>query len=138
VEFLIEMSGFKWSLSIAEGIALVNSIISGTKYKQCVKDFQEKFCVGTMKAETTKGMVGEAYWANFMKRHSQDLCAKCGEKFAGNCTNWSTYQNFKQMYDKCYSQMVKSGLVIALPEPVYMDKLGKLLTKTIHLPLVYL
>jgi len=67
VEFFIQMSSFKRSLSVVEGIALVNSIISGTKYEQYVKDFQEKFCHGTMKDETTKGMVGEAYWANFMK-----------------------------------------------------------------------
>jgi len=62
-QLFVEMSIYKWSSSVTEGIALVNLIISGTKYEQLVKDFQEEFYHRTMKDETTKGMVGEAYWA---------------------------------------------------------------------------
>jgi len=31
------------------------------------------------------------------------------------------YKNFKEMYDKCYLQKLKSGLAIAFLKPVHMD-----------------
>ncbi len=129
VEFLVEMSVFKRPLTVTEGLDLVNSLIQGTKYEQAVIEFQEKFCRGTMKEGSTKGKVGKAYWRKFMERHEQEICTKRTEKYAGNRTDWSTYTNFKQMYDKCYSQMLLGGLAKPLPEPVYMDKRGKVVEK---------
>jgi len=129
VEFLVEMSTYNRPLSVNEGIDLVNSLIEGTKYEKAVRDFQEKFCAGTMKEDTVKGKVGKGYWMKFMERHQNNICAKRCEKYAGNRTNWSTYSNFDQMYNACYSRMLLAGLAIPLPEPVYMNKLGKVVEK---------
>jgi len=67
VEFLVKMSAYNWPLSVNKGIDLVNSLIEGTKYEKAVRDFQERFCAGTMKEETVKGKVGQAYWNKFME-----------------------------------------------------------------------
>jgi len=66
VKLLVEMSIFKWPLTINKGLNLVNTLIQGTKYKQAVIEFQEKFCHGMMKEESTKGKVSKAYWLKFM------------------------------------------------------------------------
>jgi len=48
------MSLYKWALTVKEGLALINSLIEGTKYKKAVSDFQERFCGKTMKKDTAK------------------------------------------------------------------------------------
>ncbi len=96
------MSLYKWALTVKEGLALINSLIEGTKYKKAVSDFQERFCGKTMKKDTEKGKVGKKYWISFMKQQRKVVRTKRGEKYAGNRTNWSTYTNFEDMYDACY------------------------------------
>jgi len=67
VEFLVQMSLYRCSLSVKEGLALINSLIEGTKYEQAMHDFQERFCGKTMKEETEKGKVGRKYWKSFVR-----------------------------------------------------------------------
>jgi len=94
---LVEISTFKWSLTVKEGINLVNMLIEGTKYEQAVHEFQGKYCSKTMKKEMTKGKEGKKYWKSFMKWHKGELSTKRGEKYAGNQTDWSTYSKFEDM-----------------------------------------
>lgn len=56
-----------------------------------------------------------------MKEH---LWTKKGEKYALNRSDWTIYENFVQMYDVIYEEMVDAGVAEFLEEEVWTDRDG--------------
>ena len=84
--------------------------------------FKAKFCGGDADADSAK--LGPKYYEDFMKRNKYLLRNKRGEKFAKDRAEWSTYTNFKHMYDHTYEELVASGNAIKLDEPGWFDEAG--------------
>ena len=61
-----------------------------------------------------------------MKCQGHNLCSKKGQKFELDRSSWSTYTNFNHMYSKIVEEMEDSGVAERLPEPVWMDREGKI------------
>ena len=40
-------------------------------------------------------------------------------------SNWSTFQNYNQMYEHVYNEMVEAGVARKLHVPVWMDEKGE-------------
>ena len=59
-----------------------------------------------------------------MKKHSDRIRSKRGQKYALDRANWTTYANFAEMYDHCYHEMEVAGVARKLDEPVWMDSEG--------------
>jgi hypothetical protein len=68
------------------------------------------------------GYLGKKYWQNFRKQHPE-INPKKAVWFVTKQDDWCTYENFVAMYDGIYSQMVKSGIAVELPneEMVTLD-----------------
>jgi len=49
---------------------------------------------------------------------------KKGEKYELDRQNWTTYSNFKLMYDNIAIEMVDSGIAIELDTPLWKDAYG--------------
>ena len=82
-------------LTPSQGVALVNSMIEGTKIQTKLMKFKKKYSQGS-----NLGRVGEGYWAGFMKRQVHLLVSKRKQKYDLNRSTWSTYANFVQMYEQ--------------------------------------
>ena len=52
------------------------------------------------------------------------MVSKRGQKYELNRQNWTTYENFANMYSHIIDEMVDAGVARELEEPVWMDKHG--------------
>ena len=80
-----------------------------------------------MKKETEVGKLGMSYWNKFMHRHGHLIVSKQGERFASSHAQWSTYDNFADMYNKTYKEMCDAGLTKEMDPPVMMDLSGTII-----------
>ena len=64
------------------------------------------------------GCVGAGYWQGFKKRNGHLIKSKKGKKnFELDCASWSTYANFKQIYEQVYDEMVDAGVAVKMASP---------------------
>lgn len=129
--YLVEMIGqlekMRVPISSRQGLALANSIISGTLQEEKVLAWKETHCVAYRNNSEDKPMVlGKGYWAGFMKRNNHLIKAKKGVKFDSKRADWCTYQNFQLMYYEVYEAMVSAGIASKLDAPVWFDKSGNI------------
>ena len=59
-----------------------------------------------------------------MERNKHRIISSKGQKYELNRSNWTTYQNFSQMYKVIEEELIKAGVAVRLPEPVWMDAEG--------------
>jgi hypothetical protein len=59
-----------------------------------------------------------------MKRNSNRLVTKRGERFASSRAYWSKHAYIKQMYDIIYDEFVAVGVARIQETPVFLDQLG--------------
>ena len=90
VVLCIQMGKIRQPLNVAEGIALVNDMIKGTKMQEALKEFQSARRLGSDLFEL--GKAGRGWWNGFMKRHGHRLVTKKGERFACDRSYWTTLQ----------------------------------------------
>ena len=75
--------------------------------------------------EEDLGKIGRSYWCGFLKRNQHKIRSKKGKRYDLDRSNWTTYLNFKDMYDNIDDILVnESKIAEYLPEPVWMDKEG--------------
>ena len=70
------------------------------------------------------GTVGAGYWQRFLKRHSDKIVSKRGQKYELDRQKWTTYANFFDMYQHTIEEMVDAGVAQKLDEPQWMDRSG--------------
>ena len=63
-------------------------------------------------SHNTSGTVGKGYWHQFMKQNGHLLVSKKGKKIELNHSSWSTYGNFKQMYECVAEEMEDAGVAV--------------------------
>ncbi len=59
-----------------------------------------------------------------MKSNKDKIISKLGQKYKFNQQNWTTYDNFVQMYNHIIEELVNTGVAERLDEPVCMDSKG--------------
>jgi len=112
VEVLIQMSRICETLTPSRAIALINDMIIGTSYP-----------TNTTDPDDSKE-ISYKYWLNFKKRNSDRIITTKGQKYELERSNWTTYQDFAQMYSTFGDQMEEASIVERLEEPVWMNKDG--------------
>lgn len=124
VSIIIKMARIRQSLTPSKGLKLVNDMIEGTDTQTKLikwKEAHKSNCTGT---------VGRKYWRNFMKRHGHKIRSKRGQKYSLDRANWSTYANFKDMYDHNIEEMEVAGVAVRRTEPVWMDSSGRIVDRS--------
>ena len=130
VTLIIQMSRIRQCLSPSDGLQLANSLVKpGSPVEDAIIEFKKRY--GHPNTNDCRGgLLGPKYWQGFMKRNGHQLTSKRGQKYSMDRTQWTTYQNFHQMYCNVYDEMVTSGVAIKLDSPVWMDKDGKEVSKS--------
>ena len=112
VSIIVQMARMRQSLTPSKGLLLINSLIKGSKIQDELirwKNNNTPNCIGT---------VGIGYWSKFMKRHKDKIVSKRGQKYELNRQNWTTYNNFVQIYNHIIEELVNAGVTERLDEPV--------------------
>ena len=116
VSIIVQMARMRQCLTPSKGLLLVNSLISGTKIQEELVEWKQR------NTPNFTGTVGRGYWRQFMRRNKDKIVGKRGQKYKLNRQNWTTYNNFVQMYSHIIDELVGAGLAVKLDEPVWMDR----------------
>ena len=128
VDILLCMSKIKRALSVAEGLRLINELIRKTEIQQRLIDWKIAHRIYTKKPEDM-GRVGTAYWFNLMKRKKHLLRTKKGRKYGLDRANFTTYLNFRDMYDHIENILVdECGVATRFSKPVWMNSSGEIVS----------
>ena len=68
--------------------------------------------------------VGAGYWQGFMQRNKHLIVSRKGQNYELNRSNWTTYQNFAQMYESIEEDLIAAGVATLLDEPIWMTANG--------------
>lgn len=124
VDLVLCMNNIKRSLSVSEGLRLVNELIVDTNMQERLMMWKIQ---NNIYFETIDdlGRVGTGYWRRFLKRNHHRLRSKTGRKFGSDRANYSSYLNFMDMYNHIMSVLLESCKIAKkLRQPVWMDKEG--------------
>ena len=129
IDLIICMSKIKRSLTVSEGLNLVNDLIKDTdiqkrliKWKMDHKIYRKNF--------DELGKVGKNWWNNFLSRNKHLLRSKSGKKYGYDRTNFSTYLNFADTYDHIKDILVSDSKIASkFDQPIWMDKCGNVVDK---------
>jgi len=119
VSLVLMMARIRQCVTPSTGLALVNSLIDGQPLQDALIKWKKKYCVSDQ-----SGTIGKAYWRNFMNRNKHRLVSRRGQKYALDRQNWTTYGNFKNMYDHAIEEMVAAGVAEPLEKPTWQDRNG--------------
>ena len=112
---LIKTAVIELGLSLMEGTTLKEEIIQWKKDCKCWKEGQD--------------ILGSSWYQNFMQQNKNHITRSKANFRDVNRLEWTTYDNFKAMYDSVYKQMVEAGVARKLDQPVLMDKAGNIVEK---------
>lgn len=118
LELILWMAKIRESLSTSQAIQLVNDVIQDTNHQHKLIQWKEKYC------RTAEPTVGEGYWRGFMRRNEEKLVNTVGKKYDLARDKWSTYGNFKDMYEHIIHEMVEAKVAVKLDEPMWQDREG--------------
>ena len=125
VEAFLCMSHMKKPLNVSSGLNFINDSISGTIMQKWLIDWKLKHNI-YYKDKEDLGKVGNNFWRGFMRRNGSRLKIKAGKRFAVDRANFTTYLNFKDMYDHIEQVLVdESKVATRFDEPVWMNKDGE-------------
>ena len=128
VELVLCMSNIKRSLSVSEGLSLVNELIVDTKLQDRLIDWKLKNNI-FYSCKEELGKVGVGYWHRFLKRNRHRLRSKKGRKFGCNRSNYSSYLNFMDMYEHIMDVLVNTSKIgRKIDQAVWMTKDGEVVT----------
>ena len=119
------MNNIKHSLSLTDGIDLVNDLIHNTPIQQRLIDWKISKNI-YHKDMSQLGKIGYAYFKFFLKRYKNHIREKSISKYAIDRSNFTNFLNFSDMYDHIQEIMIKSKVAKLLPEPVSMDIQGNI------------
>ena len=119
VNIIVQMARMRQCLTPSIGLLLVNSLISGTNIQRELVKWKQT------NTPNFTGTLGRGYWVNFMKRNRNKIVGKRGQKYELSRQNWTTYNNFVQMYNHIIDELVDAKLAVKLDNPVWMNRSGE-------------
>ena len=121
VNIIIQMARIRVCLRPSDGVRLINSMLNSTGLQSQLVEWKKKYS----HHENNICTVGQGYWKSFMHRNKHLIVSSKGQKYELNRANWTTYQNFSQMYEVIEQEMITAGVAVALKEPVWMNAEGE-------------
>ena len=121
VNIIIQMARIRVCLRPSDGVRLINSMLNSTGLQKKLMEWKRKYS----HHGTNISIVGQGYWKSFMHRNKHLIVSSKGQKYELNRANWTTYQNFSQMYEVIEQEMITAGVAVMLPEPVWMNAKGE-------------
>jgi hypothetical protein len=120
-DFCIQLARIGEALTKYEIFELAEDLIRNSIHAEAYI----KYCKRRhIKKDWDKQIVGEAWYRKFMKRYETKLKrAKC-KVIDNNRRTYCTYENFSNMYNAVYENMVDAGVAIKLEEETMFDKDG--------------
>ena len=123
------MSKLKRSLTVSEALLLINELISGTTIQQQLIEWKRYHKI-YQKNPDDMGKVGKMWWYSFLKQNSLLIKSKSGKKYALDRSNFTTYLNFKDMYDHIEDILVHDSKVATWYDtPKYMNRNGNIVNE---------
>lgn len=68
------------------------------------------------------GIIGNGYWNAFEVRNGHLICSKSGQKYELDRDEWTTYGNFRQIYEHVYDEIEDAGIDKKLEIPEWQDE----------------
>ena len=110
----------------SSGLKFINESIDGTIMQEFLKAWKLKHNI-FYNTDEDLGKVGATYWRGFMRRNGHRLKSKVGKRFAVDRSNFTSYLNFRDMYDHIEDVLVnESKVATKFDNPVWMNKEGKI------------
>lgn len=119
VAICIQMGNIRQPLSCSEGISLMQDLIKDTQHQEAVREFQKSRKLGS--EDFQYGTLSRKWWKGFLRRNSDQIVTRRGEKFACSRADWTKRSNLEQMFNVVYDEMVDAGIAIHLQTPVFTD-----------------
>ena len=128
---IVNISKICQRISSTQGFWLAKSLMEGKPIETKLNNDKEhnSFTSGNTGWGTNGATLGVDYWRGFMACNSHLIESKSSQKFSVEISNWSTYQNYNQMYEHMYNEMVEAGVARKLDVPVWMNENGEVFKK---------
>ena len=94
-------------------------MITGTKFQERLVEYKKKYCANLCPE------IGIGYWQGFTKRNKEKIVSVVGKKYELSRDKWTTYSNFRQMYEHIIDELVHAKIAVKLDEPEWQDDKGK-------------
>lgn len=114
-QVVLYMSKIRKSLTPSEIADFVNSVIKDTEHQKKLIEYKQALKID--QDEDDLGRVGYRYVTGFMKRWQHILDSGKGCRFELDRSQWTTYKNFRDMYDDIEETLVACGVAEKLEEP---------------------
>jgi hypothetical protein len=124
-DFIVQLSKIGSPVTCGEAVFLINDLIDGTEYQDKLLEWKKR--QGIRQSPEEMKRIGKNYWYSFISRNEKMIRSKKGRKFQLDRSNWTKYQNFKNMYNDVEVEMINAGIATKLPSPVSCDSEGKLI-----------
>jgi hypothetical protein len=122
VQWCCKMSQIGMSLSRVNVVELVNDMIKDT-------DFERKFIAYKTECKLDhkdgQHVVGISQYNKFMRHNKHTLKRGQCKPHNINWYSWCTIENFANMYDGVYNNMVNAGIAEKLDNEIMYDKFGE-------------
>ena len=126
IDLIICMSKLKCSLTVCEALCLINDLIDGTDIQKRLIEWKIYHKI-YQKNPNDMGKVGKLWWYSFMKRNGHLIKSKPGKKYTLDRANFTSYSNFKDMYDHIEDILVHDSKVASWFDiPVFMNRDGEI------------
>ena len=123
VDILTQKARMRQPVTAGDAIAFANSLLDGSGTLEDLKDFH----VTCGRSITDIGALGNTWWRNFLKRHPALRSSK-PVPFPNRRMTWSTYENFKIMYEDTYAIWERCGVAERLDAPAFIDRDGRVMS----------
>ena len=125
ISLIICMSKIKRAMTCSEALRLINELIDGTETQKQLIAWKLKMRI-YFTVPQDLGRVGLSWWNNFLKRNCHLLRSKSGKKYAFDRSNFTTYLNFRDMYDHIEDILVFDSKVATKDDtPVWVNEHGQ-------------
>ena len=113
IKLMIQMSRIHRALAPSGAIALINDCIAGTSAQTELVAWKRKHSI----VGGIEDQIGLKYWSNFKKRNGDKIVTRRGQKFELDRAEWTTYRNFKSIYDSVGGEFEYAKVTVNLKVP---------------------
>jgi hypothetical protein len=125
LSLIIQLANMRVPITSAQGLQLCNSIIKGTKFEKTIAEYKKRSC------RMVSMELGPGYWRGFMKQNGHLVRAKKAVKFDTKRSEWCSYANMEEMYNKEHNSLVTAGLAVKHDEPVWRSAASNIVPEEI-------
>ena len=112
-------------LSVGECLPTINELIQDENLQSQIKFIQTRVH-GRCTNDPMIGKLGEGWFRNFCQRYKDEIKSKKGRQFDVYRSNFTTFSNFRLMYENVENSMIRCGVAERRDVPVYVNDFGEI------------